>query len=127
MHFEKNNINKKLKEEYKMSFKLNLIDREGNQSIINIKEGTTIRDAIEDNLSPDNYGLCGGGCACGTCHVYVNPSDFDKLTDKEEDEISTLDTLAIEPNQYSRLGCQVEFKKEYDNITITIAPDWSNH
>ena len=35
----------------------------------------------------------------------------------------TLDSLAIEPNQYSRLGCQVDFKKEYNNITVTVAPD----
>ena len=52
-----------------MSFKLNVIDREGNQKIINIEEGVSIRDAIEDELSPDNYGVCGGCCACGTCHV----------------------------------------------------------
>jgi len=106
-----------------MSLKLNVIDREGNQTIIDIEEGATIRDVIEDKLSPDNYGICGGSCACGTCHVYIKNSEFDKLTTKEEDEISTLETLAIEPNQYSRLGCQVEFKKEYDNITVTIAPD----
>ena len=106
-----------------MSLKLNVIDREGHQTIIDIEEGTTIRDAIEDELFPDNYGVCGGCCACGTCHVFVKPSDFDKLKAKEEDEIATLESLALEPNQYSRLGCQVEFKKEYNNMTVTIAPD----
>ena len=106
-----------------MPLKLNVIDREGSQKLIDIEEGTTIRDAIEDELTPDNYGVCGGSCACGTCHVYVKPSDFDKLTAKKEDEISTLESLTLEPNQYSRLGCQVEFKKDYDNITVTIAPD----
>ena len=106
-----------------MSFKLNVIDREGNQTTIDIKEGTTIKEAIEDDLTPENYGVCGGCCACGTCHVYVKPSDFDRLTSTKEEEIVTLESFALEPNQYSRLGCQVEFKKEYDNITVTIAPD----
>ena len=106
-----------------MPLKLNVIDREGSQKLIDIEEGTTIRDAIEDELTPDNYGVCGGSCACGTCHVYVKPSDFDKLKAKENEEIETLESLALEPNHYSRLGCQVEFKKEYDNITVTIAPD----
>ena len=78
-----------------MSLKLNVIDREGNQTIIDIEEGTTIRDAIEDELSPDNYGVCGGCCACGTCHVYIKPSDFDKLKTKEDDEIVTLESLAF--------------------------------
>ena len=100
-----------------MSLKLNVIDREGKQTTIDIEEGTTIRDAIDDVLFPDNYGVCGTG------HVYDKPIDFDKLKAKEEDETTTLESLALESNQYSRLGCQVEFKKEYDNITVTIAPD----
>ena len=106
-----------------MPFKLNIIDRKGNKILIDIEEGMTLRDVIENEVSLDNYGICGGCCACGTCHVYVNPSDFDKLKAKENEEIETLESLALEPNHYSRLGCQVEFKKEYDNITVTIAPD----
>ena len=106
-----------------MLLKLNVIDREDNQTIIDIEEGTTIRDAIENELSPNNYGICGGNCACGTCHVYVKPSDFDKLKAKEDEEITTLESLANEPKQYSRLGCQIEFKEDYDDMTVTIAPD----
>ena len=106
-----------------MTIKLHITDREGNEKSIEVSEGTTIKEAIEDNISPDNFGICGGSCACGTCHVYVNPNDFDKLLKKNDEETSTLESLAIEPTQYSRLGCQVELKKDHDNITITIAPD----
>ena len=106
-----------------MAYKLNVVDRNGNTLSINIDEGTSIRDAIEEELSPDNFGICGGSCACGTCHIYVHPNDFDKLIDKEDDEILTLESLANDPNQYSRLSCQIVFKKEYENITFTIAPD----
>ena len=96
-----------------MLIRLNVIDR----------EGTTIRDAIEEKLSPDNYGVCGGYCVCGTCHVHVTLGDFEKLKAAEEAEISTLKEDAIKPTAHSRLGCQVELKKEYNNITVTIAPD----
>ena len=106
-----------------MSIQLNVISREGKKTSIDIEEGTTIRDAIEEKLSPDNYGVCGGNCSCGTCHVYVDPDDFKKLKTTEEDEISTLKEAAIEPTAHSRLGCQIELKKEYSNITVTIAPD----
>jgi len=41
----------------------------------------------------------------------------------EEDEISTLKEDAIKPTTHSRLGCQIELKKEYNDITVTIAPD----
>ena len=124
MYFDRNIIETKKSEGVNIvSLKLNVIDREGKQTTIDIEEGTTIRNAIDDVLFPDNYGVCGGCCACGTCHVYVKPSDFDKLKAKEDEEIDTLESLVLEPNQYSRLGCQVEFKKEYDNMTVTIAPD----
>ena len=107
----------------KMSIQLNVIDREGKKTSIDIKEGTTIRDAIEEKLSPDDYGVCGGNCSCGTCQVHVIPTDFEKLKAAEEDEILTLKEAAINPTTHSRLGCQVELKKEYNNITVTIAPD----
>ena len=42
-----------------MKIRLNVIDREGKKTVIDIEEGTTIRDAIEETLSPDNYGICG--------------------------------------------------------------------
>ena len=106
-----------------MTIRLNVIDREGKKTAIDIEEGTTIRDAIEEKLSPDNYGVCGGSCVCGTCHVHVVSSDFEKLKAVEEDEIETLKEAAINPTTHSRLGCQVALKKEYNNITVTIAPD----
>ena len=106
-----------------MLIRLNVIDREGKKTVIDIEESTTIRDAIEKKLSSDNYGVCGGNCICGTCHVHVAPSDFEKLKAAEEDEILTLKEEAIKPTTHSRLGCQIELKKEYNNITVTIAPD----
>ena len=106
-----------------MLMKLNVVDRDGNKTAHEVEEGTTIRDAIEEKLSPDNYGVCGGNCSCGTCHIYVMPDDFKKLRAVEEDEISTLAETATKTTSYSRLGCQIELKKEYDNITVTIASD----
>ena len=106
-----------------MSYKLNVIDREGNKSTINIDEGTTMRDAIEDHLSPDNYGICGGNCSCGTCHIYIKPSDMDKLSSIQNDEKELLNTSSNEINEFSRLACQIEFEDSYDDITVTIAPD----
>ena len=62
-----------------MLVRLNVIDREGNKTAIDVEEGTTIRQAVMDKLAPGNYGLCEGNCICGTCHVYVSENDFKKL------------------------------------------------
>ena len=109
-----------------MSVQLNVIDREGKKTAIEVEEDTTIREAIEEKLSPDSYGVCGGNCSCGTCHVYINPGDFEKLKAKEEDEISILKEAAVKPTTHSRLGCQVKLKKEHNSITVTIAPEDPN-
>ena len=106
-----------------MKIRLNVIDRKGKKTAIDIEEGTTVRDAIEEKLSPDNYGVCGGNCSCGTCHVHITSSDFKKMNAAEEDEILTLKEAAIKPTTHSRLGCQIELIKEHHNITVTIAPD----
>ena len=75
--------------------------------------GWTLMEAAKQANLAEIPAYCGGCCACGTCHIYVHPNDFDKLIDKEDDEILTLESLANDPNQYSRLSCQIVFKKEY--------------
>ena len=106
-----------------MLIRLNVIDKENKKTAIDIEESTTIRNAIKEKLSPDNYNVCEENCACNTCQMHITPNDFEKLKAAEEDEISTLKEEAIKPTTDSRLGCQVELKKEYNNITVTIAPD----
>jgi ferredoxin, 2Fe-2S len=48
--------------------------------------------------------VCGGNCACTTCHVIVR-SGADHLSGMEDDEADRLDT-AWDLTPHSRLGCQ---------------------
>ena len=103
-----------------MKIKLNVINRDGTQTAINVEEGTTIRDAIEDNIEPESFGICNGNCHCGTCHVFVHPKDFSKLKVLDDAEQKILKQFAVNPNANSRLSCQIELKKELDDITVSI-------
>ena len=103
-----------------MLIRLNVIDRKGNKTAIDVDEGTTIRQAIFDKLAPDMYGLCDGNCICGTCHVYVNPEDFKKLKAANENETETLETSDIKLTAHSRPAFQIELGKEHNNISVTI-------
>ena len=103
-----------------MKIKLNVINRDGTQTTIKAEETTTIRDAIEDKVGPESFGICDGNCNCGTCHVFVNPKDFSKLKIIDDAENKILKQFAIKPNAYSRLSCQIELKKELDGITVSI-------
>ncbi len=104
-----------------MAIKLNIIDKTGKKNTIEAEEGQTIREAVMDKLAPTMYGLCGGNCICATCHVYVDEETFKKLEAPDENEIETMETNDIELKKNSRLSCQIELKKEYDNITLTLA------
>ena len=106
-----------------MAIKLNVIDRNQKKNTIEVGDGTSVRDAIVDKITSDNYGLCGGNGICGTCHVIVGNDDFAKLPAPQEDEVETLGTLTSEVQKNSRLACQIELKEDLNNITVTIAPE----
>jgi|TARA_B100002003_G_scaffold234265_1_gene247928 2Fe-2S ferredoxin len=102
-----------------MLIRLNIINTQGNKTAIDAKEGTTIRESVMNKLAPGNHGLCERNYICGTCLVYVAEEDFKKLKAVEENEIETLETSNIELITHSRLGCQIELKKAYNNIAVT--------
>ena len=98
-------------------------DRKGNKTTIEAEVGETIRNTIANKLTPSNYGNCGGDCICGSCQIHIADGDFDKFEPINEEEQGTLESKAINAIKNSRLGCQIELKKEHNNIAVTIAPE----
>ena len=103
-----------------MLVKFNLIDREKKKILMEAEEGITIREAIMEKLKPGNFGLCEGNNICATCHVYIDENDFKKLKPIEDDEKETMETNDIDQKEFSRLSCQIELKKELEDITVTM-------
>lgn len=50
---------------------------------------------------------CGGGLACGTCHLYLGQDILALIPPPAEAEAALLDGLIGERRAGSRLGCQV--------------------
>lgn len=72
---------------------------------IEVDEGCTILDAAHFlDLSLDH--VCGGACACATCHVRIKHG-LDGLSAQSDEEIEMLST-ARNPTNNSRLACQTE-------------------
>jgi ferredoxin len=64
-------------------------------------------------------GACGGSMACATCHVIVDPADFERLpaaSPEEEDMLDLAESLAAT----SRLGCQIELSAALDGLVVTV-------
>ncbi len=64
-------------------------------------------------------GTCEGQMACSTCHVIVDPDDFDRLKEPTEDEEDMLD-LAFDLQETSRLGCQIIMTEALDGLEVKL-------
>ena len=97
--------------------KITYIQHNGKSHTLDVENGLTVMEgAIQNNISGIDAD-CGGGCACATCHVYVDEKWFDKLPKKESSEQDMLD-VAIEPNSFSRLSCQITVSDELDGLVV---------
>ena len=84
--------------------------------------GRSLMEVIRDNELDSALGLCGGCCACATCHVYVDPTWMEQLPPMQEDEEALLD--GIESRQAtSRLSCQIRLTDGMDGLRVTLAPE----
>ncbi len=70
-------------------------------------------------------GACEGVMACSTCHVIVEPEDFDKLPTASEEEEDLLD-LAAHATRTSRLACQIILTEEMASLTVRVPPNARN-
>ena len=100
---------------------IKVTDRVGIIHELKAEIGSTIMEIIRD-AGLEIEAACGGCCACGTCHVYVDTSWIKKLNKIEDEEESMLDQ-AFNITEGSRLSCQIEFSKEIDGIHLTLAPE----
>lgn len=99
--------------------KIKFIEFSGNEHSV---EGIIGESLMEIALSNDVPGIeadCGGSCACGTCHVYIENDWLDKLEEKTDMENSMLE-FTDNVNENSRLSCQIEFKDELDGLEVRL-------
>ena len=102
--------------------KLTVVNRDGEESTIDVEDGLTVMEAIRDNGFDELLALCGGCCSCATCHVHVDEGSMDKLPAMSEDEDDLLES-SDHRNETSRLSCQSPFTADLDGLKVTIAPE----
>jgi 2Fe-2S ferredoxin len=96
------------------------VQHNGLERRIDVPEGKSImRGAVENNVKGIEA-ICGGECACGTCHVYVDSEYLDKLAPPHPDEDALLDCVAAERKVNSRLSCQIAMRSELDGIVVRL-------
>ncbi len=62
---------------------------------------------------------CGGGCACATCHVHVDPQWMAKVGPPSDLEREMLEYDG-DVSETSRLSCQIELSNELDGLKVRV-------
>jgi 2Fe-2S ferredoxin len=92
---------------------------DGTRREIDAPLGTTVMEAAVQNQVHGIVALCGGACACATCHVYVDEAWLGKVGRREEMEEGMIEA-AWEPRENSRLSCQIHVTAELDGLEVTV-------
>lgn len=98
--------------------KMTFINRDGERLTVDAPTGLSVLEIAHRN-GVDIEGACEGSLACSTCHIVVDPDDFERLPDPSEDEEDMLD-LAFGLTKTSRLGCQIIMAEELDGLTVSL-------
>ena len=97
--------------------RINYVDQDGTATTVEAVEGANLMDAAVRNGVSAIEGECGGALACATCHVYI-PDEWRALTgERSEDEVEMLE-FAVDPDERSRLGCQIKVTDEMEGLTV---------
>jgi 2Fe-2S ferredoxin len=100
--------------------KINFIDSEGEHHVVEAENGATLMETAMQNGVPGIIASCGGGCACATCHVYVDEAWLQRTGERSAEEDDMLySAIDVAPN--SRLSCQIVVSKDLDGLVVRIA------
>lgn len=84
-----------------------------------ISEGSNLMELARAHGVPGIDGDCGGSCACGTCHVIVDPVWAAKLDPRSEEEERMLG-MTDDPQPTSRLACQLRATAALDGLLVQV-------
>jgi 2Fe-2S ferredoxin len=105
------------------TIRINITDADGQaHAIADAMTGITLMEISKQNGISGVLGNCGGGAACGTCHVYVDADWLARLPQADAIEADMLEMLEDTRRENSRLGCQIRLADAHDGLTVTVAP-----
>ena len=93
------------------------IEFNGTSHTVDADNGNSLMQTAVDNEVPGIDADCGGGCACATCHVYVDEAWREKLGSADVMETSMLQ-LAEGVEENSRLSCQIILDDGHEGLTV---------
>lgn len=102
--------------------KLVVIDKDGREVAVDARAGLSIMENIR--LLPRSVeAICGGMCACATCHVYIDRGWLGTLPRRSFEEQGMLQDHASFDPERSRLSCQIVVTDALEGLRLTVVAD----
>nr|WP_294527092.1 2Fe-2S iron-sulfur cluster-binding protein [uncultured Rhodopila sp.] len=96
------------------------VEPSGNAVTVNVPEGRSLMKGATANGVNGILAECGGSCACGTCHCYVEPARLSELPEPTDAERAMLETVAAERRPNSRLSCQITASAALEGLVLVL-------
>ncbi|PJG47369.1 ferredoxin [Sphingobium sp. LB126] len=96
--------------------------RDGEVCTVDVTSDGSVMEMIRDSGGADLAAICGGNCACATCHVHIDPAFahlFEPMADDENELLST----SAHRTEYSRLSCQLRLSGDVEALALRIAEE----
>jgi len=101
---------------------ITFISADGSEEKVTAVEKSTLMQVALDEGVDGIVAECGGGCACATCHCYIDERWTEVVGPANEFEEEMLDATTAERKPNSRLSCQVTLTDEMDGLIVHL-PD----
>jgi ferredoxin, 2Fe-2S len=97
--------------------KITYIEFSGTEHVVDVAPGLSVMQGAKHNAIPGIDADCGGNCACGTCHVYIDPGWRERVGERNPLEDATIEFAEnVLPN--SRLSCQIKVTEDLDGLLL---------
>lgn len=100
--------------------KIVYVDVNGERHECDVANGLSVMEGAIQNGIEGILAICGGSCACSTCHSYIDENWTERVGRPGDIEDDTLE-LAQDRQENSRLTCQIEITDELDGLVVIVA------
>lgn len=101
--------------------KVTFIEQDGTRREIDAKEGEPLMYAAKAAGIDGIVAECGGAAMCATCHCYLIEAPNGPLPEPGAAEADTVEFMGHEPQENSRLTCQINVTAEVEGAVFQVA------
>ena len=99
--------------------KITYIEHGGKEHVVEVANGLTVMEGARDNNIPGIEADCGGACACGTCHCFIEEAWIEATGEADPIEEAMLG-MRPDRTEGSRLSCQIEVTDDMNGMVVRL-------